>query len=272
MASGQYFKRQQLTSARLLSLVNIAGTYNNGSADNGVGATLTIGASSLVIDGFSLEESDRVCLSSQTNGFENGLYRASGVGTNVVLTRSEDFQEVSQIEAGYFWPIQTGVQHAGSSSYVIDPIPNKVGVDTVRIFSDQKLPSDDFIAFNINVENSLITGGGRITVLDGGSTNQYRIRYMYINAGGTAFFGGSRGFQIQVPGINWAVIPGASFEQNVLNFEWGRGTDFPYPSNPDNPINVISTAGADIEILHTPGGVNYAGGDVVLSGVANQIA
>ena len=72
---------------------NLSATYSNGTA--GVGATLTNNSTqaALTIDGVALSLNDRVLVYEQTNGYENGVYTVTNVGsasTNWVLTRATD--------------------------------------------------------------------------------------------------------------------------------------------------------------------------------------
>jgi len=72
---------------------NLNATYNNGAA--GVGATLTNAGTqvALTIDGVLMTTGKRVLIYNQTNGFENGVYTVTTVGsgsTNWVLTRATD--------------------------------------------------------------------------------------------------------------------------------------------------------------------------------------
>ena len=72
---------------------NLSATYSNGTA--GVGATLTNNSTqaALTIDGVALSLNDRVLIYEQTNGYENGVYTVTNVGsasTNWVLTRATD--------------------------------------------------------------------------------------------------------------------------------------------------------------------------------------
>ena len=72
---------------------NLSATYSNGPA--GVGATLTNNSTqaALTIDGVALSLNDRVLIYEQTNGYENGVYTVTNVGsasTNWVLTRATD--------------------------------------------------------------------------------------------------------------------------------------------------------------------------------------
>ena len=74
-----------LTPVRLASTSNVAGTYSNGPNNNGVGATLTIAASSLTIDSVVCVVGDRVLLHTQTNTYEHGVYVVKSIGATVVL-------------------------------------------------------------------------------------------------------------------------------------------------------------------------------------------
>jgi hypothetical protein len=72
---------------------NLSATYSNGTA--GVGATLTNNntQAALTIDDVALSLNDRVLIYEQTNGYENGVYTVTNVGsasTNWVLTRATD--------------------------------------------------------------------------------------------------------------------------------------------------------------------------------------
>ena len=79
-----------LTPVRLVSTSNISGTYYNGPNNNGVGATLTVAASSLTVDSVACAVGDRLLLQVQTNTYEQGIYVVSSIGSTVVLTRTDD--------------------------------------------------------------------------------------------------------------------------------------------------------------------------------------
>ena len=88
-ASGIHFH----SPVRVESPINLNATYNNGTA--GVGATLTNAGTqvALVVDGITLNVSDRVLVYEQTDQTQNGMYVVTDVGsgsTNWVLTRSSD--------------------------------------------------------------------------------------------------------------------------------------------------------------------------------------
>jgi hypothetical protein len=87
------------SAAMVATTENLVATYTAGTADNangyGIGAKLTMTANgALQIDGYSLEQNDRVLVKNQTNAIHNGIYRVSVVGTSSTraeLVRAEDY-------------------------------------------------------------------------------------------------------------------------------------------------------------------------------------
>ena len=78
---------------RVESEVSLSADYDNGTS--GVGATLTNNSTqaALVIDGITLNTSDRVLIYQQSNAAHNGVYTVTDTGsvsTNWVLTRATD--------------------------------------------------------------------------------------------------------------------------------------------------------------------------------------
>lgn len=127
--TSQYNVFQQLTSARVVDVANLAAVYLNGPLNNGVGATLTPAApAALVIDGVTLALNDRVLLTAQTNANENGIYIVTS--TNWVLTRSADFQNIEQLKAGQFLSINAGTA-AGNIWVLVEPLPAHFGTDAL---------------------------------------------------------------------------------------------------------------------------------------------
>lgn len=115
-----------ITPVRLVSLSNVSGTYNNGPYNNGIGATLTVAASSLTIDGSLVAVGDRVLLKNQTNSYENGIYICSSISTTVVLKRAADQQNIEQLKAGQF--IFVGDGYNASTVFVLcNPLPQVIG-------------------------------------------------------------------------------------------------------------------------------------------------
>lgn len=118
-----------ITPVRVVALTNVAGTYSNGPSNNGVGATLTVAASSLTIDSVVLAVGDRVLLQNQTNTYESGIYIVHSIGSTVVLMRSFDQQQIGQLKAGQFVLVGAGTVNAGSAYALVEPLPQVIGVD-----------------------------------------------------------------------------------------------------------------------------------------------
>lgn len=132
----EFRREQQLTAVRLVKDTNLAGTYYNGTLNNGVGATFTTNATTLTIDSVAVENGNRVMLVNQTNSFENGIYQVSNVNdpaSNVVLTRTNDFQMFDQIRPGYYIPVSAGAVYSGATFSVVEPQVQQVGVTGVTI-------------------------------------------------------------------------------------------------------------------------------------------
>jgi hypothetical protein len=87
------------SEAQAASVANITATYANGTA--GVGATLTTVSTSLLIDGYTVSNGDRILVKNQTASLQNGIYTVSGVGTAVVLTRATDADTGSELASAF---------------------------------------------------------------------------------------------------------------------------------------------------------------------------
>jgi len=98
-------------------------TYDNGTS--GVGATLTNAGTqeALVIDGVTLNTSDRVLIYNQTNAYENGVYTVTDTGsvsTNWVLTRATDADSYEPndntgLDGGSYFYVEEGDTGAGEA-------------------------------------------------------------------------------------------------------------------------------------------------------------
>lgn len=127
----QYNIYDGLTAVRLVSTSNISGTYFNGQTNNGVGATLTIAASSLTIDSVLCAVGDRVLLQTQTNTNEQGIYIVLSIGASVILQRSADQQSIEQIRAGQYVSVAAGSVNAGNIYTIVEPLPAQLGINAL---------------------------------------------------------------------------------------------------------------------------------------------
>ena len=127
---GQTVLYNVITPVRLVATSNVAGTYANGPANNGVGATLTVAASSLTIDSVVVAVGDRVLLQNQTSAYQNGIYIVKLIASTVVLQRSDDQQTIEQLKAGQFTIVGAGTVNQGAAYALVEPLPQTIGVDT----------------------------------------------------------------------------------------------------------------------------------------------
>jgi len=134
-----------LTPVRLVSTSNISGTYYNGPNNNGVGATLTVAASSLTIDSVLCALGDRVLLHTQTSTYQQGIYIVKSIGSTVVLERSEDQQSLEQLKAGEYVAVGAGSVNAGNFYTLVEPLPQVIGVDAMVFNAD---PSAGGVSFS----------------------------------------------------------------------------------------------------------------------------
>lgn len=128
---GQTVFMNDLSPVRLVATSNVSGTYSNGPSNNGVGATLTVAASSLTIDSVVVAERDRVLLQNQTNAYENGIYIVESITSTVVLKRAFDQQSIEQMKAGQFTIVGAGTVNEGAGYSLVEPIPQEIGVDAI---------------------------------------------------------------------------------------------------------------------------------------------
>jgi hypothetical protein len=96
-------------------------TYDNGVL--GVGATLTMSNALTVIDGYTLQENDRILINGQANEAFNGVYVWAFPGT--VITRSEDAdQDAPETEwpEGTFLFVDNGNQYANTGWVLVTDV------------------------------------------------------------------------------------------------------------------------------------------------------
>lgn len=155
----QYNVSPWLTAVRVVSASNVSGTYNNGPLNNGVGATLTIAASSLTVDSVVCAVGDRVLLSAQTNANENGIYVVNSIGSTVVLQRSADMQSIEQIKPGFYVTVGAGTNFAGDALSVIEPLPAAFGVNNLVVAQPAVSAAAPFVVLgNITAGSTAVAG------------------------------------------------------------------------------------------------------------------
>jgi hypothetical protein len=101
------------TTASLASITGGSVTYDNSSS--GVGATLTLGSALTVLDGYTLQDGDRVLVKNESAQANNGIYTWATGGT--VLTRDIYEDETSQFAGGDFIFVSNGTAN-GDTGWV----------------------------------------------------------------------------------------------------------------------------------------------------------
>jgi len=129
VSMGQTVLYNVITPVRLVATSNVAGSYSNGPSNNGVGATLTVAASSLTIDSVVVNVGDRLLLQSQTSAYQNGIYIVKAIASTVLLQRSDDMQNIEQLKAGQFTIVGAGTVNQGAAFSLVEPLPQVIGVD-----------------------------------------------------------------------------------------------------------------------------------------------
>lgn len=98
------------TPATLASITGGTVTYNNGTA--GVGATLTLSNALTVLDGYTLQNGNRVLVKNEATQANNGIYTWATGGT--VLTRATDFDTPTEVASGDFTFVSNGTLYANT--------------------------------------------------------------------------------------------------------------------------------------------------------------
>jgi len=114
------------TTGTLASITGGSVTYNNGTA--GVGATLTLGVALTTLDGYTLQNGNRILVKDEATQANNGIYTWATGGT--VLTRATDFDTPAEIASGDFTFISNGTLY-GDTGWVQTNDVLIVGTDPV---------------------------------------------------------------------------------------------------------------------------------------------
>jgi len=98
------------TPATLASITGGTVTYNNGTA--GVGATLTLSVALTTLDGYPLQNGNRILVKNEATQANNGIYTWATGGT--VLTRATDFDTTTEVASGDFTFVTNGTLYANT--------------------------------------------------------------------------------------------------------------------------------------------------------------
>jgi len=163
-------------AVRLKPVGNLASTYDNGSS--GVGATLTNNTTqaALTVDGVAVDNDDRILVSEQAAGAQNGVYVVTDKGsasTNWILTRSADTNSYAPssptaLSRGDAFFIRLGDTDAGQA-YVCTVVGEITFGTTAITFSLFSATPQYTGTGNINVAGQVISLTGTIDETNGGT-------------------------------------------------------------------------------------------------------
>ena len=114
------------TTGTLASITGGTVTYNNGTA--GVGATLTLSNALTILDGYTLQPTDRILVKNEATQANNGIYTWATGGT--VLTRATDFDTSTEIASGDFTFVSNGTAYA-NTGWVQTQAVATIGTDPI---------------------------------------------------------------------------------------------------------------------------------------------
>jgi hypothetical protein len=142
--------------------------YNNGVA--GVGATLTATTNgALVIDGYTVNTTDRILVKNQSSSFQNGIYTVSATGTVSTpwtLARAVNFDTINNINASGITPVYNGTVNSQTSWAIVSTV-GTVGTDPITWAQYGKNPSSGVTGPGSSVTNDLACWNGTTgTVLE----------------------------------------------------------------------------------------------------------
>jgi len=113
------------TNNTLATLSGGTVTYNNGTA--GVGATLTLEIGLSTLDGYTLQNGDRILVKNETNAAHNGIYIRT---SSTILTRATDYDTAAEIVAGDFIFVSNGTAYNSTGWVQINDVTT-VGTDNI---------------------------------------------------------------------------------------------------------------------------------------------
>jgi len=216
-------------------------------------------------------------------GISSGIPETQTSQTNQpssdVFINTDDTTAAVQV-AGYLTSSQSEqaygknlLDKSHASVYTTDGGQQQYQIDVNGGIVSLLLVSSMLLTFDVTVDAASLASAGTVTLFSGIAGKQYRVRNLYINAGGTDFSGGGGDRDAQITDgetdystLSDTVLAGIS----STNAVWGS-TDLPFPNPPGVPLNKPTTDGEDLYVEYEGGTTDYTAGSVVISGVLERI-
>ena len=227
--------------------------------------TLTGGAPSLV-DGVSLTTGDRVLVTAQTTGTQNGLYYVTtlGAGSNGTWARTSDGNENGEIEAGMIVMVTEGVIYADTQWKLITDDPITIGT-TALTFTQNYMAN----SISSGTSNVVVTSNANVTVSSAGTANVLLVSSTGTVTSGTASVTGNitgnyiLGNGVSLTGVITSVANINSGTSNVTVVSSGGNVTVGVGGTGN--LAVFSTNGLDVTGRVSATG-NITGGNVLGNG------
>lgn len=131
-------------------------------------------------------------------------------------------------------------------------------------------PRANIITRDITVPVASLASGGSVVIQASNISEQYKIRGMQLNSGGTNFSGGGgdRLGQVTDGTTVYTVVP-AAVMQSLVNAVWGVST--PLPNAASSANNTSTAAGADIVFKYSGGATDYTAGSLVITVILERV-
>lgn len=216
--------------------------------------TLTGGAPA-VVDGVNVSQSDRILVTGQTTGSQNGLYQVTtvGAGSNGTWTRTNDGNDTGEIESGMIVMVTEGTTYKDTQWKLTTENPITIG--TTSLIFDQNYSANSISAGSSNVS---VLANANVTISSAGTANVVLISSTGTVTSGTASVTGNViGGNILTGGI-------ISVTGNITgNYFLGNGSQLTGISGGGGGAN-IANGTSNITIVSSGGNAN-----VNIGGTAN---
>lgn len=168
-----------------------------------------------------------------------------------------------------FLPSDMILIHYGNLTGMFVPIITGAGTGT--IITLQPLVQNNLYYVDVTVGFAALASAGSVIMINSVALQQYRVRNLILNRGGTNFSGGGgdRLGQVTDGTTVYTVIPAANM-QTLTNNLWGVSTPLPFPASA--AVNTPTVAGADLVFKYSGGATDYTAGSLVITALVERIA
>ena len=188
-------------------------------------ANITLsGGAPAVVDGVTLAEDNRVLVTAQSTGTQNGLYIVSAVGTgsNGTWVRTSDGNETGEIEAGMIVMVTEGTVYADTQWKLITDNPIVIGTTALTFTQNYSANS-----ISGGTSNVAVYSNANVTISSAGTANVLTVSSTGVVVAGTVSATGNvtgnyiLGNGSQLSGIITTVdantLTGNTLSSNVVN-------------------------------------------------------